>query len=166
LKIKFVPVTSESGIPAVLNGEIDLECGSTTNNSQRQAQVAFSPVMFVAGTKLLVKSGSPIEAFRDLGGKPVVVTAGTNNEQAMRQIMDRFAIDCRLVTAKDHADSYDQLATGHVDALAGDDVLLYGLMADHHAKGSFSVVGDFLSYEPYGIMLCMFPRVAGALSPV
>src|SRR5689334_15665189 len=80
LKIKFVLVTSESRIPAVLNGEIDLECGSTTNDTTRRNQVAFSPVMFVAGTKLLVRRGSPIQSFRDLNGKTVVVTAGTTNE--------------------------------------------------------------------------------------
>ncbi|HEY0789607.1 MAG TPA: amino acid ABC transporter substrate-binding protein [Chthoniobacterales bacterium] len=152
VKIKFVPVTSETRIPAVLCGDIDLECGSTTNNAQRQTQVAFSPVMFVAGTKLLVKSGSPIASFRDLGGKTVVVTAGTTNEQVMHQIMDQFRVDCRLVVGKDHADSYDQLAAGRVDAFAGDDVLLYGLVAEHKAKSAFSVVGEFLSYEPYGIM--------------
>ena len=69
LKIKFVPVTSESRIGAVKNGEIDLECGSTTNNTERQKEVAFSPIIFVAGTKLLVKRGSPIQSFRDLNGK-------------------------------------------------------------------------------------------------
>ena len=86
LKIKFVPVTSESRIGAVKSGEVDLECGSTTNNTERQKEVAFSPIMFVAGTKLLVKRGSPIQSFHDLNGKSVVVTAGTTNEAAMRRL--------------------------------------------------------------------------------
>jgi len=152
LKIKFVPVTSESRIPAVVNGEIDLECGSTTNNTQRQKEVAFSPVMFVAGTKLLVKGDSTIQSFRDLSGKTVVVTAGTTNEEAMRRLSDKFAISMHLITARDHAESYQLLATGKADAFAGDDVLLYGLIAENRTSENFKVVGEFLSYDPYGIM--------------
>ena len=152
LKIKFVPVTPESRIPAVVNGEIDLECGSTTNNTQRQKEVAFSPVMFVAGTKLLAKRDSTIESFRDLSGKTVVVTAGTTNEEAMHRLSDKFAIPMHLIAARDHAESYELLATGKADAFAGDDVLLYGLIAKNRTAENFEVVGEFLSYDPYGIM--------------
>ena len=152
LKVRFVPVTPESRISAVVNGEIDLECGSTTNNTQRQKEVAFSPVMFVAGTKLLVKGDSTIQSFRDLSGKTVVVTAGTTNEEAMRRLSDKFAISMHLITARDHAESYQLLATGKADAFAGDDVLLYGLIAENRTSENFKVVGEFLSYDPYGIM--------------
>jgi ABC-type amino acid transport substrate-binding protein len=152
LIIKFVPVTSESRIGAVRSGQVDLECGSTTNNTERQKEVAFSPIMFVAGTKLLVKRESPIQSFRDLNGKSVVVTAGTTNEQAMRSLADKFGIKFNLVVAKDHEESYQQLATGKVDAFAGDDILLYGFIAEHKAANALAVVGDFLSYDPYGIM--------------
>ena len=152
LTIKFVPVTSESRIGAVKSGQVDLECGSTTNNTERQKEVAFSPIMFVAGTKLLVKRESPIQSFRDLNGKSVVVTAGTTNEQAMRSLADKFGIKFNLVVAKDHEESYQQLATGKVDAFAGDDILLYGFIAEHKAGNDLAVVGDFLSYDPYGIM--------------
>ena len=152
LIIKFVPVTSESRIGAVKSGQVDLECGSTTNNTERQKEVAFSPIMFVAGTKLLVKRESPIQSFRDLNGKSVVVTAGTTNEQAMRSLADKFGIKFNLVVAKDHEESYQQLATGKVDAFAGDDILLYGFIAEHKAGNDLAVVGDFLSYDPYGIM--------------
>ena len=152
LIIKFVPVTSESRIGAVKSGEVDLECGSTTNNTERQKDVAFSPIMFVAGTKLLVKRESPIQSFRDLNGKSVVVTAGTTNEQAMRKLSEKFGIKINLVVAKDHEESYQQLATGKVDAFAGDDILLYGFIAEHKAGNDLAVVGDFLSYDPYGIM--------------
>jgi glutamate/aspartate transport system substrate-binding protein len=152
LKIKFVPVTPESRISAVVNGEIDLECGSTTNNVQRQKQVAFSPVMFVAGTKLLVKRDSSIQSFHDLNGKTVVVTAGTTNEEAMHRLSDKFAIAMHLITGIDHEQSYEQLAAGKADALAGDDVLLYGLIAKNRTSQNFMVVGEFLSYDPYGIM--------------
>jgi ABC-type amino acid transport substrate-binding protein len=152
LKIKFVPVTSDSRIGAVKSGEVDLECGSTTNNTDRQKEVAFSPIMFVAGTKLLVKRSSPIQSFRDLNGKSVVVTAGTTNEEAMRKLSEKFGIPIKLVVAKDHADSYEMLASGGVDAFAGDDVLLYGFIAERKSGNDFVVTGDFLSYDPYGIM--------------
>jgi len=152
LKIKFVPVTSESRISAVKSGGVDLECGSTTNNTERQKEVAFSPIMFVAGTKLLVKRGSPIESFHDLNGKSVVVTAGTTNEAVMRRLAEKFGIAMNLVVAKDHDASYQQLASGKVDAFAGDDVLLYGFIAVGQARNDLQVVGDFLSYDPYGIM--------------
>jgi ABC-type amino acid transport substrate-binding protein len=152
LTIKFVPVTPASRIEAVKSGEIDLECGSTTNNTERQKEVAFSPVMFVAGTKLLVKRGSPIESFRDLAGKNVAATAGTTNEQAMRGLSAKFGIMMNLVLARDHEESYEQLASGKVDAFAGDDVLLYGLVAEHKSGNELAVIGDFLSFDPYGIM--------------
>jgi ABC-type amino acid transport substrate-binding protein len=152
LNIKFVPVTSESRIAAVKNGDVDLECGSTTNNTERQKEVAFSPIMFVAGTKLLVKRGSPIQSFRDLNGKSVVVTAGTTNEAAMRRLADQFGLHINLVVAKDHGESFAELASGKVDAFAGDDVLLYGFIAERKAGNDMVVTGDFLSYDPYGIM--------------
>jgi ABC-type amino acid transport substrate-binding protein len=152
LELKWLAVTSETRIEAIVSGRADLECGSTTNNLERQKQVAFSPVVFVAGTKLLVKRGSPIRSFRNLGGKTVVVSAGTTNEKAMQEIARRFRIDFRLATARDHAESYAMLEAGRADAFATDDVLLYGLVAQHRAQKQYQVVGDFLSYDPYGIM--------------
>jgi glutamate/aspartate transport system substrate-binding protein len=152
LALKWLAVTSESRIEAIVSGRADLECGSTTNNLERQKQVAFSPIIFVAGTKLLVKRGSPIRSYRNLAGKMVVVTAGTTNEKAMQEIARRFKIDFRLVTSKDHAQSYAQLESGKADAFATDDVLLYGLVAQHQAGKQYQVVGEFLSYDPYGIM--------------
>jgi glutamate/aspartate transport system substrate-binding protein len=152
LALRWLPVTSETRIDAIVSGRADLECGSTTNNLERQKQVAFSPIIFVAGTKLLVKRGSPIRSYRNLAGKSVVVTAGTTNEAAMREIERRFKLDFRLTTARDHAESYAELAAGKADAFATDDVLLYGLIAQNRAQKQFQVVGEFLSYDPYGIM--------------
>ena len=152
LTIKWVPVTSESRIPAVVNGQVDLECGSTTNNLERQKQVAFSPTMFVSGTKLMVKKGSPVKSFRDLAGKKVVVTAGTTNEKTMRDLAARFKIEMAIVVAADHAASFAQLQGGQADAFATDDVLLYGLLAQNKAQADYVVTGDFLSYDPYGVM--------------
>jgi ABC-type amino acid transport substrate-binding protein len=152
IALKWLAVTSENRIEAITSGKADVECGSTTNNLERQKLVAFSPVIFVAGTKLLVKHGSPIRSYRNLAGKTVVVTAGTTNESAMQEIARRFKIDLRLATARDHAQSYAQLESGKADAFATDDVLLYGLIAQHKAQKRYQVVGEFLSYDPYGIM--------------
>jgi glutamate/aspartate transport system substrate-binding protein len=152
LALKWLPVTSESRIEAVASGKADLECGSTTNNLERQKQVAFSPVVFVSGTKLLVKRGSPIRSYRNLAGRTVVVTAGTTNEKALQEIARRFKIDFQIIKQKDHSESYARLVEGKADAFATDDVLLYGLVAQHKAQKQYEVVGEFLSYDPYGIM--------------
>jgi glutamate/aspartate transport system substrate-binding protein len=152
LALKWLAVTSESRIEAVASGKADLECGSTTSNLERQKQVAFSPIIFVAGTKLLVKRGSPIRSYRDLAGRTVAVTAGTTNEKAMQDIARRFKLDFRIVRQKDHSHSYASLAEGKADAFATDDVLLYGLVAQNKAQKQYQVVGEFLSYDPYGIM--------------
>src|SRR4051794_37609838 len=150
--IKWVEVTPQTRIAAVTSGQVDLECGSTTSNVERKKLVAFSPIIFVAGTKLLVRKGSPIRSFRDLSGKRVVVTAGTTNEAAMYELAQRFKIAMQLSTAPDHAQSFQQLASGQVDAFATDDVLLHGLIAHHKRQGDFEVVGEFLSYDPYALM--------------
>jgi glutamate/aspartate transport system substrate-binding protein len=152
LALKWLAVTSETRIEAIASGRADLECGSTTNNLERQKQVAFSPIIFVAGTKLLVKRGSPIRSYRNLAGKTVVVTAGTTNEKAMQEIARRFNIDFKIIKQKDHSQSYAQVESGKADAFATDDVLLYGLLAQHKSQKQYQVVGEFLSYDPYGIM--------------
>src|SRR6185295_11502919 len=112
LEIKWQPVTPESRIGSIASGQSDLECGSTTSNLERRKLVAFSPTIFVSGTKLLVRKGSPIRSFRDLGGKKVVVTAGTTNEAAMREIARKFKLDFALLTAADHAASFAMLTAG------------------------------------------------------
>ena len=152
LKIEYVKVTSDDRIPAVTDNKIDLECGSTTANAERAKLVAFSPLMFVAGTKLMVPKASPISALTDLKGKTVVVTKGTTNEQAMHDADKKFSLGLNIVTSPDHEQSYQMLVDGKADAFATDDILLYGLIARHKAQGKFKVVGDYLSYDPYGIM--------------
>jgi glutamate/aspartate transport system substrate-binding protein len=152
LDIAYKPVTSETRIPAVVSGQIDLECGSTTSNVTRKKLVAFSPVYFVSGTKLLVKRGSGIRSWRDLGGKTVVVTSGTTNEAAIRAIAEKQQLAVNLVTGSDHQHSFDMLKAGAADAFATDDVLLYGLLAASKSGAAYHVVGDFLSYDPYALM--------------
>ena len=152
LRIEYVKVTSDDRIGAVVQGKIDLECGSTTANAERARQVAFSPLMFVAGTKLMVPRDSAISAPKDLQGKTIVVTKGTTNEQAMHAVDKKFSLGLKIVTAADHEQSYQTLADGKADAFATDDILLYGLIARHKSQDKFKVTGDYLSYDPYGIM--------------
>ena len=151
-RIAYQPVTSETRLEAVMSGKVDLECGSTTGNAERQKSVAFSPIVYVAGTKLLVKRGSGIDSYRDLGGKTLVVTAGTTNEAAMKQLNEKYRFGIDIVSARDHDASFAMLADGKADAFATDDVLLYGLIAARKAQDTMAVVGDFITYEPYGIM--------------
>jgi glutamate/aspartate transport system substrate-binding protein len=152
LQVRFVPVTSGTRIDAIVSGRADLECGSTTSNLERARRVGFSPTIFVSGTKLMVKRGSAVKSFRDLRGRSVVVTAGTTNEETLRQLAKKFNVDYRIVVARDHAESFAELEAGRVDAFATDDVLLYGLIASHGVRGKYDVVGEFLSYDPYSIM--------------
>jgi len=152
LKIEYVKVTSDDRIPAVVQGKIDLECGSTTANAERAKQVSFSPLMFVAGTKLMVPKDSTISVPKDLQGKTVVVTKGTTNEQAMHSVDKKFALGLKIIVAPDHEQSYQMLVDGKADAFATDDILLYGLIARHKSQDKFRVTGDYLSYDPYGIM--------------
>ena len=152
LRIDYVKVTSDDRIPAVVQNKIDLECGSTTANAERAKQVAFSPLMFVAGTKLMVAKSSAISAVADLKGKTVVVTKGTTNEQAMHAVDKKLALGLNIVASPDHEQSYQMLVDGKADAFATDDILLYGLIARHKSQDKFRVTGDYLSYDPYGIM--------------
>jgi glutamate/aspartate transport system substrate-binding protein len=152
LKIDYVKVTSDSRIPAVVQGQIDLECGSTTANAERAKQVAFSPLMFVAGTKLMVPKSSALSAPKDFKGKTIVVTKGTTNEQAIHNMDTKFGLGLNIVVSPDHEQSYQMLVDQKVDAFATDDILLSGLIARHKSQDKFRVVGDYLSYDPYGIM--------------
>ena len=144
-------VTSDDRLEAVVDNRIDLECGSTTNNLERRKRVEFSPMIFVSGTKVMVPAATAWRDFRDLKGRKVAVTRGTTNAQALKALDQKFGLGITLVEGDDHEDSYRLLAEGKVDAFATDDVLLYGLIAQHRAQSQFKVVGEFLSYDPYGI---------------
>ncbi|HKA71533.1 MAG TPA: amino acid ABC transporter substrate-binding protein, partial [Xanthobacteraceae bacterium] len=152
LEVKLNPVTSATRIPLMANGTIDLECGSTTNNAERQKRVAFSPVIFVSGTKLLVKRPVKIRSYRDLKDKTVVVTAGTTNQAAMKTLSDKQKLAIRFVVAPDHPHSFALVDKGKADAFATDDVLLYGFIATAKNASDMKVVGEYLSYDPYGLV--------------
>jgi ABC-type amino acid transport substrate-binding protein len=152
LHIRLQPVTAENRIAMVVAGEVDIECGSTTSNAVRRRQVAFSPIIFVTGTKLLVRRDSEVRSLADLRGRNVAVTRGTTNAQVMQQLSQRRGLGLNLMTSADHAEAFGLLAAGRADAVANDEVLLYGLLA-RTPDPAFRVVGDFLSYEPYALML-------------
>ncbi|MDB5913513.1 MAG: transporter substrate-binding protein [Ramlibacter sp.] len=153
LKTETVPVSSQNRIPLVQNGTVDIECGSTTNNSDRGKQVAFSINYFYTGTRLLVKADSGIKSMADLKGKKVVSTTGTTNFQVLRAANQRQDIGFELSTAKDHAESALLVEGGRADAFGMDDILLYGLRAAAANPASLAVVGEALQVEPYAIML-------------
>ena len=152
LQVKYELVTPENRIQKVTSGAVDLECGSTTNNAERRKEVAFSPLIFVSGTKLAVPRESTWKSYRDMRGKTVVATRGTTNEAAVRSISEKQKLDVNLILASDHLESFKWFTEGKADALALDDVLIYGLLAQTGTSKKYRVIGDYLSYDPYGIM--------------
>lgn len=126
LQVKLVPVTSQNRIPLLQNGTYDFECGSTTNNLERQKQAAFSDTIFVVGTRLLVKKGGAIKDFPDLKDKAVVVTSGTTSEVLLHKLNDEKKMNMRIISAKDHGDSFRTLESGRAVAFMMDDALLAG----------------------------------------
>ena len=153
LKVTTQSVTSANRIPLLVNGTIDIECGSTTNNSDRGKQVAFATNYFYTGTRLLVKTGSPIKSMADLAGKKVVSTTGTTNYRIMRSYNEEKKLGFELLGAKDHSESQLVVQSGRADAFAMDDILLYGLRASSANPAEWAVVGEALQVEPYAIML-------------
>lgn len=153
LKVKYVPVTSQTRIALMANGTIDIECGSTTNNLTRQKQVDYLPVTFITGTKLASKKGSGIKELEDMKGKTIALSLGTTNEKAVKRVAKEKGIKMKYVMVKDHPQGWLALETGRADAYATDDVLLYGLISKSKNPDQFQVTGRFLSYDPYGIMV-------------
>ncbi len=153
LKIEFVSVTSQTRIPFLTNGNIDLECGATTNSIERQKQVAFAPTYFMTGTKIIVKKSAGIKSYDDLKGKTVVFTTGTTNERAMKAYNDAKNLGINFIPSKDHAESFLAVETGRAVAFPMDDIILYGLKASAKNPDDYVVLGEFLSEDPYAIML-------------
>jgi len=153
LKVQMNPVTSQTRIPLMTNGTIDMECGSTTNSVERQKQVAFSVAHFVTSVRMAVKANSGIKSLSDLNGKPVVTTSGTTSDRYIKQNEQGKKIDVKNLYGKDHAESFLMLESGRAVAFVMDDVLLAGLIARSKTPKAFAVVGPALSVEPYGIMM-------------
>ncbi|MEN4558534.1 amino acid ABC transporter substrate-binding protein [Pantoea agglomerans] len=153
LQVKMIPITSQNRIPLLQNGTYDYECGSTTNNLERQKQAAFSDTIFVIGTRLLVKKDGPIKDFADLKGKTVVVTSGTTSEVLLHKLNDEQKLDLRIISAKDHGDSFRTLETGRAVAFMMDDALLAGERAKAKKPDNWGILGTPQSKEAYGCML-------------
>jgi glutamate/aspartate transport system substrate-binding protein len=153
LQVKLTPITSQNRIPLVQNGTIDLECGSTTNNLERQQQVAFSNTVFVVSTRLLTRKDSGIKDFPDLKGKNVVTTAGTTSERLIRKLNEEKGMGMNIISARDHGESFLTLQSGRAVAFMMDDALLAGERAKARKPDDWHIVGTPQSKEAYGCML-------------
>lgn len=153
LEVKYVPVNPKTRIALMANGTIDLECGATTNNLTRQKQVEYMPTTFITGTKLLVKKGTGIASVADLDGKAIGLAQGTTNERAIKAIVEKEKMNVKILPVKDHSEGFLALETDRVDAYSTDHILLFGLISKAKSPEEYEVVGDFLSFDPYAIMV-------------
>ena len=153
IQVGWQSVTSANRIPLLVNGTIDLECGSTTNNSARGKEVSFATNYFYTGTRLMVKKSSGIHNWADLKGKKVAITTGTTNMQVVRRYNDEKSLNLEIIGTKDHADAAMLVESGRADAFAMDDILLFGLKANAKDPGALDVVGESLQVEPYACMV-------------
>ena len=152
LQVKYQPVTSQNRIPLVQNGTVDIECGSTTNNAQRQKDVAFAPTLYVEEVRIAVKANSSITGIKDLGGKTIATTTGTTSVQTLRKNKRASGMDFKELQGKDHSDSFLLLESGRADAFVMDGQILAGLISKAKNPADFKLVGDVLSVEPIAIM--------------
>ncbi|WP_422097753.1 transporter substrate-binding domain-containing protein [Variovorax sp.] len=155
LQVQLMAVTSQNRIPLITNGTVDLECGSTTNNTARGKDVSFAVNHFYTGTRLLVKKSSKIKDYADLAKKTVASTTGTTNALVMRKYNTEKNLDMNIVLGKDHADAFLLVESDRAVAFAMDDILLFGLIANSKNPADYEVVGESLQVEPYA---CMLPK--------
>jgi len=153
LKVNFQPVTSATRIPLMANGTIDMECGSTTNNAERQKQVSYTMTHFVTANRFVSKKADNYFKLDDLKGKAVASTAGTTNVKQLTELNAARNLGINVLNAKDHAEGFLMVDTGRAAAFVMDDILLAGLVANHAKPAQFSISAEQLSVEPYGIML-------------
>lgn len=154
LEVKLTPVTSSTRIPLLANGTIDLECGSTTNNTDRQKQVAYTNTHFLTASRFVSKKSSKINSIDDLKGKSVVSTSGTTNIKQLTEANAARNLGVNIIPAKDHAEAFLMVETDRAVAFVMDDILLASLVAGSKAPGDYVISKDaFSKPEPYGIML-------------
>jgi len=153
LKVNYQLVTSANRIPLMANGTIDLECGSTTNNLDRQKQVAFTNTHFITANRWVAKKSANLNALTDLKGKTIVSTAGTTNIKQMTELNTAQNLGMNIISANGHPEAFQMVETGRAVAFSMDDILLYGLAAQSRNPGEGSVSKEATSVEPYGIML-------------
>jgi glutamate/aspartate transport system substrate-binding protein len=153
LEVKLNPVTSATRIPLIANGTVDLECGSTTNNLEREKQVSFTITHFVTANRFVSKKSSNLKTVDDLKGKTIASTSGTTNIKQITEIGAQKHLDLNIIAAKDHAEAFLMVETDRAAAFVMDDILLYSLVATSKTPGDYVISADALSVEPYGIML-------------
>jgi len=153
LAVKFTPVTSATRIPLMANGTIDMECGSTTNNLERQKQVSFLNTTFVTANRIVAKKASGIKVLADMKGKALVSTSGTTNLKQVTELNGSRNLGMNIMSAKDHAEAFLMVETDRAAAFAMDDILLYSLVAGSKAPSDYLISAEALSVEPYGIMI-------------
>jgi glutamate/aspartate transport system substrate-binding protein len=153
LDVQLNPVTSATRIPLMANGTVDLECGSTTNNLERQKQVAFTITHFVTANRFVSKKSANLKTVDDLKGKTVASTSGTTNIKQITEIGAQKGLNLNILAAKDHAEAFLMVETGRAAAFVMDDILLYSLVAGSKTPQAYAISADALSVEPYGIML-------------
>ncbi len=153
LNITYTPVTSQNRIPLVQNGTVDLECGSTTNNQQRQKDVAFAITTYVEEVRIATRANSGITGIKDLNGKTVSTTTGTTSVQTLRKNERDGGIDFKEIMGKDHADSFLLLESGRADAFVMDGSILAANISKSKNPADFKIVGEVLSVEPIACMI-------------
>jgi glutamate/aspartate transport system substrate-binding protein len=153
LEVKLSPVTSATRIPLLANGTVDMECGSTTNNIERQKQVSFLDTTFVTANRIVMKKASGIKVLNDMKGKTLVSTSGTTNLKQVTELNGQRNLGMNILPAKDHAEAFLMVETDRAAAFAMDDILLYSLVASSKAPADYVVSAEALSVEPYGIMV-------------
>ena len=153
LEVKYQLVTSANRIPLIANGTADLECGSTTNNLERQQQVDFSDTYFVTGNRWISKKSSHINSLQDLKGKTVVSTAGTSNLKEITEVNNKDNLGMNIISANGHPEAFQMVETGRAAAFVMDDILLYSLQASSRNPKEFVISKQQLSLQPYGMMM-------------
>jgi glutamate/aspartate transport system substrate-binding protein len=153
IKVNLQPVTSGNRIPLMQNGTIDLECGSTTNSVARQQQVSFGPTYFVINVTAAVKKSSGIKSLAELNGKTISTTSGTTSVPLLKQYEKTKGVDVKEIYGKDHAESFQLIATDRAVAFVMDDILLAGQIANSRAPGDYTILSESLRQEPYSMML-------------
>src|SRR5438105_1889524 len=153
IEVRLNPVTSATRIPLMANGTIDLECGSTTNNLERQKQVSFTITHFITANRFVSKKAANLKTLNDLKGKTVVSTSGTTNIKQITELNGQQNLGITILPAKDHAEAFLMVESGRAVAFFMDDILLYSLVANSKTPSEWTISTDALSIEPYGIML-------------
>jgi glutamate/aspartate transport system substrate-binding protein len=153
LKVNYQLVTSANRIPLMANGTIDLECGSTTNNLDRQKQVSFTITHFVTANRWVAKRSAKADKLESLKGKTIVSTAGTTNIKQITEINGQKNLGMNIISANGHPEAFQMVETGRAVAFVMDDILLYSLAAQSRTPKDYEISKDALSVEPYGIML-------------